>query len=57
MEMHGYLTVPEPVDDDVPWLTRLFHEASRAMAKSAFHQGSHFFDHNTINRPKPPPTI
>jgi hypothetical protein len=55
LQVHGYLSVPEPVDDRIHWIKRLFHELLRAMLKSAFHQGAHWFDHRTITRPPAPP--
>lgn len=54
MQVHGYLSVPEPVRDDIHWFWRLVSNAVRAMFKAATHESSHFFDHNTFNRPKPP---
>jgi len=54
MQVHGYLSIPEPVRDDIHWFWRLVGNAVRAMFKAATHESSHFFDHNTFNRPQPP---
>lgn len=54
MQVHGYLSIPEPVRDDIHWFWRLMGNAIRAMFKAATHESSHFFDHNTFNRPQPP---
>jgi hypothetical protein len=54
MQVHGYLSIPEPVRDDVHWFWRLVSNAVRAMFKAATHETSHFIDHNTFNRPQPP---
>lgn len=54
MQVHGYLSIPEPVRDDIHWFWRLVGNAIRAMFKAATHESSHFFDHNTFNKPRPP---
>jgi len=53
MQVHGYITIPEPVRDDVHWFMRLTANAVRAMVKAATHETAHFVDHNTFNRPQP----
>lgn len=53
MQMPAYLTVPEPIDLEVPWYIRLCREIARAMAKGAFHTGANWVDHNPFGQYKP----
>lgn len=48
-QMPGYLTVPEPVAVGQHWMTRLFYNIARSMAKASGHTVANFFDHTTIN--------
>jgi len=48
-QMPGYLTIPEPVITGQHWMTRLFFNVARSMAKSSGHTVANFFDHQTIN--------
>jgi hypothetical protein len=51
-QMPHYLTVPEPVSDDVHWAKRLVTELFRAIFKAAGHQTASFFDSNPIRKHK-----
>jgi hypothetical protein len=48
--MPYYLTVPEPVRDDVPWSHRLAHELARSALKGMAHTAASFFDFNPFRR-------
>lgn len=49
-QMPQYLTIPEPVRDDVSWIARLGHEILRSVFKSFGHSLAAFFDSNPLRR-------
>lgn len=49
-QMPQYLTVPEPVNDNVHWATRLFRELFRAVIKSFGHQLAAHVDSHSFQR-------
>lgn len=53
-QMPSYLTVPEPVNLNESWVSRLAREILRSMFKSAGHTTSSFFDHNPMRAHQPP---
>jgi hypothetical protein len=53
-QMPSYLANPEPINPNIPWHQRLWHEIFRSMMKSSGHTAASFFDHMTITRPKGP---
>lgn len=54
--MFAYISVPEPVNDGVGFVRRLFFEIIRAALKGLSHQAAHVFDHVTFTRPRLPPS-
>jgi hypothetical protein len=55
MQIPAYLTVPEPVDFNIPWWQRLGIEVARSMVKGAAHSVANWVDHNPFGRYNPPP--
>lgn len=60
-QMPGYITVPEPIDPQVPGWLRFLIMLVRSAGKAVFHTGSHLMDHEPFIRyqqpapPAPPP--
>lgn len=53
-QMSAYLSVPEPIDVNVPWYWRLLGDMFRSALKAVFHTGAHVADHQTFTRHQPP---
>jgi hypothetical protein len=45
-----YLSVPEPIRDDISWKRRFLHEVGRALLKSLGQSFASFFDSNPMTR-------
>lgn len=52
-QMPQYLTVPEPVSDNVPWYLQLMRELGRSMVKAFGHQLAAHVDSHSIQKHKP----
>jgi hypothetical protein len=53
-QIPSYLTIPEPVIAEEPWLWRLLREIFRSMMKSSGHSVASFFDHTPVKLHQPP---
>jgi hypothetical protein len=49
-QMPQYLTVPEPISDDIHWGVRLGHEIFRSIIKAFGHSVAAYFDANPLRR-------
>jgi len=49
-QIPGYLTVPEPIDPNEHWFSRLIREILRSMFKSGCHTTASFVDHTPWRR-------